>query len=200
MNMYHLRSRVVDTATCWQAYEAGWHDLEITGDGTRRWSMGAGVVVLVMDEASDVEISGILDSLELPNEIRLRVNGAQIRSIPIEGERYRPLDGIVVPMQQGPNVIEFVSMRPASNVEDDPRDLAIAVVNLDFRSVGTGDLCVWRDEPAERPDVTPVMPGMPGSNTISSTPQPVTIDEATPLASPAATPESTPEFVATPGG
>src|SRR5690606_33612059 len=61
MNMYHLRSQIVDTATCWQAYEAGWHDLEQTGEGTRRWTMGTGVVVLVMDQPGEVEISGILD-------------------------------------------------------------------------------------------------------------------------------------------
>ncbi len=189
MNMYHLRSRVVDTATCWQAYEAGWHDLEITGDGTRRWSMGTGVVVLVMDEAGEVRINGILDSLEIPNEVRLRVNGVQVRSIPIEGDRYRPLEGITVSLEKGPNVIDFISMRPASNVEGDSRDLAIAVVNLDFQAVESEELCVWRDEPADRPDVTPVMPG---SNTIRSTPQPLATPSGTPQleASPASTPRT----------
>lgn len=176
MNMYHLRSRVVETATCWQAYEAGWHDLEITGDGTRRWSMGTGVVVLVMDEPGQVEMNGILDSLETPNEIRIRVNGSQVRSIPIEGDRYRPLDGLVVPLEKGPNVIEFISMRPASTVEGDPRDLAIAVVNLDFTSVDTAELCVWRDEPADRPEITPVMPSINSQ----SSPSPVATPGATP--------------------
>ncbi len=176
MNMYHLRSRVADSATCWQAYEAGWHDLEITGDGTRRWTTGTGAIVLVMDEAGDVELSGILDTAEVPNEVRIRVNGMQVRSIPIEGNRYRPLDKIVVSLEKGPNVIDFISMRPATNVGNDPRDLAVAVVNLDFRSVSTNELCTWRDEPAEREDVTPVMPSV----TTGTRPEP--------SASPATTP------------
>ncbi len=151
VNMFHLRSRVAEAGTCWQAFESGWHDLEVQNNEIRRWSTGTGAVILVMDEAGQVVVRGTLDSIERPNEVKIRVNGVVQRSLLVEAERYQALDGVVLTLNKGPNLIEFVSMRPASTVENDPRELAIAVVNLEFVSTETGDLCTWRDDPAARP-------------------------------------------------
>lgn len=192
VNMFHLRSQVASVGTCWQAYEAGWHDLERQNNETRRWSSGTGVIILVMDESGQVQLSGLMDSIEMPNEVKIRVNGMIQRSLPIDTERYRPLDDVVLTLNKGPNVIEFVSMRPATTVEGDPRELAVAVVNLEFRATAENELCTWRDDPAARPDAS-----TPATGTST---RPIT----TPVASPAsarpvsATPEAATPVEATP--
>lgn len=155
INMFHLRNSVADVGTCWQAYEAGWHDLEVQNNETRRWSTGTGAIILVMDEAGQVNLRGILDSVKKPNEVKIHVNGMIQRSLPVEQDQYQALDGITLTLEQGPNVIEFQSMRPATNVGSDPRELSIAVVNLEFVSTETGDLCSWRQNPMPRPNPTP---------------------------------------------
>ena len=158
MNMFHLRGSVADVGTCWQAYEAGWHDLEVQNNETRRWSTGTGAIILVMDQPGKVNLRGILDSVQSPNEVKIKVNGMIQRSLPVEGEQYQALDGVTLTLERGPNVIEFQSMRPATMVGNDPRELTIAVVNLEFISEETGDLCGWRQDPMPRPTPAAVIP------------------------------------------
>lgn len=153
MNMFHLRSRVINMAICWSAYQAGWHDLEISGGDTRRWSEGNGVVVVMTDRAGEVQISGILDSLQTPNEVKIRVNGVIQRNFVIEEGRYTDLGSTRLSLEEGPNVIEFISMRPPTMVEGDPRELTIAVVNLEFRLVESDHLCVWQQLPDQYEDL-----------------------------------------------
>lgn len=144
VNMFHLRSRVTDYDTCWVAFDAGWHDLE-QGVETRRWTKRTGVLIVMMDEAGEVKISGTLDSAMLPNEVQIRVNGEIVRMVPIEGERYRTVNDITLELEAGENVVEFVSMREPIQVGEDPRELSIAVINLEFQSMETEALCKWRD-------------------------------------------------------
>lgn len=144
VNMYYLRSRVTAYTTCWFGYEQGWHELE-TGGETRIWTKGTnGSLIVVMDNAGPVQLSGTLDSLEIPNEVQIRVNGLVQRTIPLEETRYRDLAGIQLHLDQGENTIEFVSMRPASHAPGDSRLLGIAVINLELTAIESDAICTWR--------------------------------------------------------
>jgi len=153
MNLFHLRSQVIESSICWSAYQAGWHDLETSEGTTRRWSNSNGVIVVMMNEAGPVNLTGVLDSVQTPNEVKLRINGTVQRNYVIEGDRYTDLAGTTVQLEKGANMIEFVSMRPASTVEGDPRELTIAVVNLEFRIADNDNLCVWQKLPPEYEDL-----------------------------------------------
>lgn len=61
--------------------------------------------------------------------------------------RYTDLSGVILTLDEGENVIEFASMRPSFVHEGDERSLAIAVINLEFRTVESDELCQWRDLP-----------------------------------------------------
>lgn len=149
VNIFHLRTRVIDSAICWSAYQTGWHDLEVTGSGTRRWSMSDGVVIIMMAQAGEVQLSGVLDTLQTPNEVRIRVNGTVQRNVFLDENQYSDLGTTKLTLDEGPNIVEFLSARPASMVEGDPRELSISVINLEFRVVESDEVCVWQQLPAQ---------------------------------------------------
>ncbi len=187
VNMFHLRTQVLNSAICWSAYQAGWHDLEVSGSGTRRWSNSNGVVVVMMNEAGPVSVTGVLDSLQTPNEIKLRVNGNIQRSYQVGEDRYTDLAGTTIQLQEGANLIEFVSMRPPAMAEGDPRELTIAVVNLEFRIQENENLCSWQTLPPQYEDLG-YQPNTGPANTGNRSRG----IQSTPAASPAATPVATP--------
>jgi hypothetical protein len=145
IDMFHLRAQVTDRGACWGEHGDGWYPVEISGSDRRRWTDGRGEVRFVLNDGGAITLSGVVESLEAPNEIKITVNGQTQRSILLEGDPYATLDGIQLQLQSGGNSIEFVSMRRAGQADGDPRDLAISVINLDATLKNDGSPCTWAD-------------------------------------------------------
>src|SRR5699024_9994612 len=122
-----------------------WYPLERSGNDYRKWNSGIGDFFITMQEEGVVVLRGTLDSWQTPNEVKLLVNGQQQRVVMFQDDRYAPLDGIELHLEEGVNTIEIVSMRPAGSPEGDDRNLATAVVNMEITHQEEGSLCTWTD-------------------------------------------------------
>jgi hypothetical protein len=146
IDLLHLRGRIATDTACMAQFGERWHALERSGGDYRRWNDGNGDVLVHMDEEGVVVLRGTLDSLPLPNEVKILVNGQVQRVLVFEEDRYQPLDGIELRLQEGVNTIEILSMRPPMNADSDERELATAVINLEFSRKEDGSLCTWTNQ------------------------------------------------------
>ena len=145
IDMLHLRGRVASDTACMAQFGRQWYPLERSGSDYRKWNSGIGDFDINMQEEGVVVLRGVLDSWQTPNEVKILVNGQQQRAIMFEDDRYAPLDGIELRLQEGVNTIEIVSMRPGASPEGDDRTLATAVVNMEITHKESGSLCTWTD-------------------------------------------------------
>lgn len=143
VDLFQLRVEITQEKACRAEFISGWHAPETEHGNYRRWAMSTGVIHITMAEAGTIELRGVLDSYDRPNEVKIRVNGMVQRNIVIEGDRYADLEGISLQLQAGVNVIEIAGMRPPAQPDGDPRELTVSVINLEFRISDTGEACSW---------------------------------------------------------
>jgi hypothetical protein len=117
----------------------GWYALEKAGEDWWRWSSGNGVVHVSASQPLQADLEAVVLSARYPNEVRLVVNGEQKALLHESSKETSFLMGVAVQLQQGDNILEFLTGNAPVHLTTDPRPLAISLQNLVFRtSSGAG--------------------------------------------------------------
>jgi hypothetical protein len=139
-----LRWEIGGHGACWWSEMSGWHDVERSEAGRRRWSSGAGKIRIFVGEPAQVTFGGALTTLGSPNSVAIFVNGTKQQTIEFRDATEVSAGTVQIQVQRGENRIEFVSANEAAHAGGDSRDLAFSVLNLRPRVIGSSDLCSLR--------------------------------------------------------
>jgi hypothetical protein len=126
---------------CWWDEVSGWHQVERTETGRRRWSPGTGEIRIFAGEPSTVTFTGEFTTLQVPNSIAVIVNGTQQQTIELSTTHEVSAASLRIQLQHGENRIEFVSANKAAHTAGDLRDLAFSVLNLRPKVAGSSASC-----------------------------------------------------------
>lgn len=117
---------------CSLVFARGWHPREQDGRNWVRWTSGKGRVVAKTATHVTLKMDGEVVSLQRPNQVHVLVNGREVASWLISGDKFefQPMAPLLIELSAGESVIEFVSGNRPSRSGGDSRKLAIAVRNL----------------------------------------------------------------------
>jgi hypothetical protein len=126
-------SRERSNRSCWYTLPsagAGWYSPEDSGRSWWRWSNGQGTVLLYVDAGGLATLQGSIESLQIPNQVELRLNGERAQTVDVVNRGPQPFAGLPIALQAGLNTLEVRSSNPAEMVSPDIRALAIALGDL----------------------------------------------------------------------
>jgi hypothetical protein len=129
---------------CWWDEPSGWHGVERTDIGRRRWSPGIGVIRVLVAEPLTVSFRGLVTTFQTPNSIEVFLNGKQQQVIEFSSSDEVSAGVIKLQLQAGENVIEFVSSNTSARAAGDPRDLAFSFLNIKPELPGPRSSCEYR--------------------------------------------------------
>jgi Dolichyl-phosphate-mannose-protein mannosyltransferase len=119
----------------------GWYSLERSGADWWRWSSGKGVVHVKAAKALHADLEAEVFSIRYPNQVEFLLNGERVALLHETAVYTTQLILMPVELRQGDNTLEFLSANPPVQLPTDPRQMAIALKNLAFRTNG-GTVCV----------------------------------------------------------
>jgi hypothetical protein len=129
---------------CWWEEQSGWHEVERTEDGRRRWSDGTGVIRVFIGEPTTVTFRGLITTLRTPNAIDVFVNGERQQTIEIAATHDVPAANMSLQLLAGENTIELVSANQSARTSGDSRDLAFSLLNVTPEVTGSSESCSLR--------------------------------------------------------
>jgi hypothetical protein len=103
-----------------------------------RWSAGTGEVHIVAAQPIDISLDGMVSSIEPPNTVDVLLNGTQQAQIATPSKERAPLKIASLHLNQGENVLTFVSKNKGIKIPTDSRILAIAIGNLQTHALSGG--------------------------------------------------------------
>jgi Dolichyl-phosphate-mannose-protein mannosyltransferase len=114
---------------------SGWYGRESDNGLWWRWSSGKSLIRILASRDLDASLEGSLASIQQPNSVEIDINGRDRLILAVaQSPGDLPLR-IPVHLQKGLNTIGFVSRNNPVLVPGDPRPLAIAVKNLQLRTI-----------------------------------------------------------------
>jgi hypothetical protein len=124
---------------CWWQERSGWHKVERTEGGRRRWSAGRGVLRVFVGDAGSLSFSGLITTLRTPNTIDVYVNGALRQTIAFSSATDESVGQLTLELEAGENIVEFLSGNEPAGAPGDSRDLAFSLLNV--KPAFAGDAC-----------------------------------------------------------
>jgi hypothetical protein len=130
---------------CTYTMSYGWYKVEQNKQLWWRWMSGLGVVQVNTTRPLRVVMTGSIASITPPDTVDVLVGGTEVATIPVTMHNGREaFDPVVLHLQSGVNTITFHSHNPSGHAKSDPRDLAIAVYNLQIAANGNIPVCALR--------------------------------------------------------
>lgn len=105
----------------------GWYGIERSGADWQRWTNGRGEMQVLLSVGSKGTLSGLLVSVQQPNEVDIVLNGERAASEEITQPGWRSFGPIPLSFISGENKLEFVSRDPPIQIPGDSRELTIAL-------------------------------------------------------------------------
>lgn len=144
LNLEPLRQQILadqqNPPMCRVFMAEGWYNLEQLNGNWWRWNNGNGKLEIFMPQAGDMNLSGLLESLERPNRADIVVNGARQGSVNITWAGFNIFPPVKLSLKAGLNTVEITSQNPASQPSGETRKLAIAFSNLKLTG-SSGNTC-----------------------------------------------------------
>ena len=100
---------------CWWQETTGWHGVERTEIGRRRWSPGTGVIRIFNGEPASITFRGLITTYQAPNTIDVVVNGERSHVLEFTSSSEVTADTLTIQLVSGENRIEFVSANEAAS-------------------------------------------------------------------------------------
>jgi hypothetical protein len=129
--------------TCWWDEPEGWHIIEETEIGRRRWSPGTGTLRVFAGEPTTLSFTGEIVSFTPNNTVDITVNGERQQSITFSDVLEQPLASLTLNLEAGENIIRFTSRNESGRAPGDPRDFAFSLLNAE-PVLATGEACSYR--------------------------------------------------------
>jgi hypothetical protein len=133
-----LRWQLGGQGSCWWQEESGWHNVERTDIGRRRWSPGRGVLRVFVGEAGVLSFRGLITTFRTPNMVDVQVNGELQQTIEFTSTTDESVGQLALELEAGESVIEFISRNDPAGAPGDSRDLAFSLLNVDPEFDGAG--------------------------------------------------------------
>lgn len=129
---------------CWWDEPSGWHAVEVSEIGRRRWSPDTGVIRVLVGEPVTVSFRGTITTHQAPNSVDVIVNGERQQTIEFALAQDVSLDGLKLQLREGENVIAFVSANESTRAPGNPRDLAFSFLNVAPVLSASAGTCLYR--------------------------------------------------------
>jgi hypothetical protein len=118
---------------CTFGLTSGWHQTESNEPFWWRWSDGLDAQMrVVVAEAGTLTLSGQIETAQLPNQVRIVVNGKQQAVLPVTWKGLQEFPALALPLQAGVNTIELVSQNAPIEIERRPLGIGVANVTATY--------------------------------------------------------------------
>jgi hypothetical protein len=130
-----------NSPTCRVKLVSGWYPREEMNQNWWVWSGGQGKVEIRVEKDTNVVMRGALRSADKQNVMDIIVNGKKETSVNIIGKEINSFNSLILKFKAGTNTVEFLSQNPATNLPNDPRQLAMVLSNLSFTENNDSLVC-----------------------------------------------------------
>lgn len=124
-----LRTGLTGGLMCTWQFGEGWYLRESLGADEWRWLEQTGIIMITVPEASQVTVTGWIDTFLSPNIIEIELNGYSLTRITIDEGNIAELDNVTLDLQRGVNIITVRSHNEPVAPTGDERMLSISLWN-----------------------------------------------------------------------